>query len=174
MMAGRAIVDDHLPVQASISGSGSIPVSTHCALCAGWLHSSADRACCMRYGAMINHKLAACALKPSEQNMCVSMALDTCRFKMPADDISTPSVYLHDGTASLDLQDSRACSANVGQPLTVETDWLAPHKLPGDYHLFVPLLDKMQSRRASRCRSGGGTYPTVHGPLSRNGPKRSR
>jgi hypothetical protein len=51
----------------------------------------------------------------------------------------------------------------IGQSLPVETDWQASQKLPGDYHLFVHVLDQ-NGEMVTQADSipGGGTFPTAN------------
>lgn len=103
-----------------------------------------------------------CTLKADERNVCVSMALNDLHTQDAGSMAFQPHpVRLSNGMA---LQAFRVPQmGQIGQSLPVETDWQASQKLPGDYHLFVHVLDQ-NGKMVTQADSipGGGTFPTAN------------
>ncbi len=102
-----------------------------------------------------------CQLKDNQQSVCVGLALQQIQSEdSGALALQTANVQLSNG---LSMTGFRAPSeTKAGQLLTVETDWSATQKLPGDYHLFVHLLDQQGNPVAQYdAVPGNGTFPTT-------------
>jgi hypothetical protein len=103
-----------------------------------------------------------CTLKADERNVCVSMALNDLHTQDAGSMAFQPHpVRLSNGMA---LQGFRVPqTGQIGHPLPVETDWQASQKLPGDYHLFVHVLDQ-NGKMVTQADTipGSGTFPTAN------------
>jgi hypothetical protein len=100
----------------------------------------------------------ACTLK--EQNVCVGALLNKVSWQDTGVMAFRPqAIRLASG---MTLQGFRAPDrVRAGQALTVETDWQAAQKLPGDYHLFVHMLDRAGKLVAQADTvPGDGTFAT--------------
>ncbi|HVO42779.1 MAG TPA: hypothetical protein VMT34_09155 [Aggregatilineales bacterium] len=116
---------------------------------------------CLLDGAI--HNAAGCALKADQRGMCVSLGY---KFGAPNVGFDAPlplqsaSVALANGLTFTGFRMPE--QVDSGATLVVDTDWHAANKLPGDYHLFIHVLDA-SGRPVAQADvvPGGGTYPTA-------------
>ncbi len=102
-----------------------------------------------------------CTLPDGQSNVCVGVGLKTI-LNQDAGPMAqqTRQVQLSGGMTLIGFRAPER--AGAGQQLFVETDWHAAQKLPGDFHLFVHLLDQAGKSRAQiDTVPGGSTFPTT-------------
>jgi hypothetical protein len=102
-----------------------------------------------------------CTLPDGASSVCVGIGLKTIQNQDAGPMAQQPrQVQLSGGMALLGFRAPERATA--GQRLFVETDWHAAQKLPGDFHLFVHLLDQDgKSRAQADTVPGSSTFPTA-------------
>ncbi len=102
-----------------------------------------------------------CTLKVPDRAVCVSALSNGLQSQDAGPLAFQPHVVrLFNGMTLVGFR--APATSQPGQALVVETDWQAAQKLPGDYHLFVHLLDSSGKLIAQADTvPGGGTFPTT-------------
>jgi hypothetical protein len=101
-----------------------------------------------------------CALPPDQPQVCLAARLNTLSVTPAAQAFRPMAVHLGQGMTLTGVL--LPASAPLNSPVQVTTNWQADQKLPGDYHLFVHVLDSSGKLIAQADTvPGAGTYPTT-------------
>jgi hypothetical protein len=121
-----------------------------------------DPTCLLSSSQASNISEPGCQLKDYErERLCVGVVLEQTTLLDPGEmTFREQQIRLANGMTLLGFRALRAAKPN--DVVSVQTEWRAAQKLPGDYHVFVHLLDKNGKMIAQADNvPGGGTFPTM-------------